>query len=251
MEHLDEPLWSIGKMAAETGLTVRALHHYDSIGLLQASARTSAGHRRYTEQDLRRLYSIRTLRSLGVPLAEIAAVLDRSGAGPESQRTLLRRQLEALGKQAAQLEQLQRTVRELLERISGQERVEPAYFTTVLERMTMFENYFTNDQRRELDERRAQLGQQGTDDSRNEWVGLVEEGLRQVSAGVPAAAPEARELVRRWDELGSRFHSSEGTKAAARSMWSENSAQLSQALPWTAAQMQSLVAHLQEVRDAG
>ncbi|MDQ0770943.1 hypothetical protein QF031_003692 [Pseudarthrobacter defluvii] len=114
----------------------------------------------------------------------------------------------------------------------------------------MFENYFTEDQRRELDARRAQLGQEAMEESRNEWVVLVEEGLRQVDGGVPAARPEARDLMRRWDELGSRFHSSEGTKAAARTLWSENSAELSQALPWTADQLQALMAHLQEARGA-
>lgn len=94
------------------------------------------------------------------------------------------------------------------------------------------------------------MGQEATEDSRNEWVGLVEEGLRQVDGGVPATSVEATGLVSRWDELGSRFHSSEGTKAAARSMWSENSAELSSALPWTAQQMQALLAHLQEARKA-
>ncbi len=75
--------------------------------------------------------------------------------------------------------------------------------------------------------------------------------MRQVDAGVPADSGESRELARRWDELGSRFHSSEGTKAAARSMWRENSAELSRALPWTAEQLQALMAHLQAARDAG
>ena len=250
MEHLDEPRWSIGELAAATGVTVRALHHYDSIGLLQASARTTAGHRRYTGQDLRRLYSIRALRSLGVPLGGIAAVLDRSGGSPESMRDLLQRQLDALDGQALQLGQLQRTIRDLLGRIN-QGDAAPAYFMTVLERMTMFENYFTEDQRRELEEQRKRLGPEATEESRTEWAGMVKEGLRQVDAAVPANSPEARELVRRWDELGSRFHSSEGTKAAARAMWSDNSAELSKDLPWTVQQMQALVAHLQEAREAG
>ena len=250
MEQPEEPRWSIGELASATGVTVRALHHYDSIGLLHASCRTAAGHRRYTEPDLRRLYSIRTLRSLGVPLAEIAPVLDQAGGDPESLQKLLQRQLDALGEQALQLEQLQETIRELLARLSGHGHAEPADFMNVLERMTMFENYFTGDQRRELEERRAQLGQEATDQSRTEWSGLVEEGLRQVDGGVPATSPEALELVRRWDELGSRFHSSEGTKEAARTMWNENSTELSQALPWTAAQMRALVAHLQASREA-
>jgi len=250
MEQPEQPHWSVGELAAATGVTVRTLHHYDSIGLLRASCRTSAGHRRYTERDLRRLYGIRTLRGLGVPLGEIAPVLDQSGGTPKSLQKLLQRQLDALDRQALQLEQLQRTIRELLARLGGQGHAGPGDFITVLERMTMFENYFTGDQRRELEERRAQLGQEATDQSRTEWAALVEEGLRQVDGGIPAASPEARELVRRWDELGSRFHSSEGTKEAARSMWSGNSAELSRALPWTAEQLQALLAHLQEARGA-
>jgi MerR family transcriptional regulator, thiopeptide resistance regulator len=60
------PRWSIGQLAQASGLTVRALRHYDAVGLLKASERTASGHRRYTEADLRRLYRVRALRSLGL-----------------------------------------------------------------------------------------------------------------------------------------------------------------------------------------
>jgi DNA-binding transcriptional MerR regulator/uncharacterized glyoxalase superfamily protein PhnB len=68
--------WRIGELAASTGMTVRALHHYDHIGLLEPSARTDVGHRRYTTTDVVRLYRIALLRRLGVPLAEIGRMLD-------------------------------------------------------------------------------------------------------------------------------------------------------------------------------
>jgi MerR family transcriptional regulator, thiopeptide resistance regulator len=42
-----EQTWKIGALARSTGLTVRALHHYDHIGLLTPSGRTDAGHRVY------------------------------------------------------------------------------------------------------------------------------------------------------------------------------------------------------------
>src|SRR6266545_8217833 len=48
----------IGELAGRTGLTVRALHHYDRIGLLSPSRRTEAGYRLYGEADVRRLYAI-------------------------------------------------------------------------------------------------------------------------------------------------------------------------------------------------
>nr|WP_285580798.1 MerR family transcriptional regulator [Actinoallomurus iriomotensis] len=54
-------------MARSSGLTVRAPYHYDGIGLVRASERTASGHRRYTDRDLRRLYRVHTLRTLGLP----------------------------------------------------------------------------------------------------------------------------------------------------------------------------------------
>ncbi|MGH2597039.1 MAG: MerR family transcriptional regulator [Actinomycetota bacterium] len=53
----------IGELAGRAGLTVRTLHHYDQIGLVRASDRTDAGHRRYSEADIRRLYQVVALRS--------------------------------------------------------------------------------------------------------------------------------------------------------------------------------------------
>lgn len=71
----------VGDIAAMTGLTVRTLHHYESIGLLVASGRTPAGHRLYTDEDIGRLYRISLLRQLGLPLADIARALDEPDGG--------------------------------------------------------------------------------------------------------------------------------------------------------------------------
>src|SRR5258708_14246663 len=70
-----EQAWKVGALAKATGLTVRALHHYDSIGLLPPSLRTAAGHRLYTAADVARLYRISLLRRLGFPLQQITSVL--------------------------------------------------------------------------------------------------------------------------------------------------------------------------------
>lgn len=66
-----ERRWGVGELARATGLTARALHHCDEIGLVPASERTGAGHRRCTEGDLRRLHRVCALRGLGLPLEEI------------------------------------------------------------------------------------------------------------------------------------------------------------------------------------
>jgi len=64
-----------GNQGFETS-TVRALHHYDHLGLLTPSQRTTAGHRLYTAADVAWLYRIGLLRRLGFPLAQIAQVLE-------------------------------------------------------------------------------------------------------------------------------------------------------------------------------
>ena len=52
------------------------MHYYEEIGLLVASERSDAGHRLYADADVERLYRICLLRRLGLPLGEIARVLD-------------------------------------------------------------------------------------------------------------------------------------------------------------------------------
>ncbi len=63
-----------------TGVTIKALRHYERRGLL-APRRTAAGHRRYTLQDLRRLDEILALKSLGLPLVDVKRIAERGDVG--------------------------------------------------------------------------------------------------------------------------------------------------------------------------
>jgi DNA-binding transcriptional MerR regulator len=82
----------VGAVAEAAGLTVRTLHHWDSIGLLSPSERSPAGHREYTEGDLVRLYQVLALRSLGLGLDSIAVCLD---AGVDPARLVRDRRLRS------------------------------------------------------------------------------------------------------------------------------------------------------------
>lgn len=75
MTEVPAPL-RVGELARASGLTVRALHYYDEIGLLSPTMRTGGGHRAYADADVQRLYRICALRRLGLPLASIANALD-------------------------------------------------------------------------------------------------------------------------------------------------------------------------------
>src|SRR5262245_63641412 len=78
------------EFAELAGVTVRTLHHYDRLGLLEPSARTASGYRLYTDRDLVRLEQIVVLKFVGLPLEQIRRLLDRpaspTGHGGDERR---------------------------------------------------------------------------------------------------------------------------------------------------------------------
>lgn len=68
--------YRVKEFAELAGITVRALHHYDRLGLLKPQ-RTEAGYRMYSLGDLQRLEQVVALKFLGIPLKQIKALLDR------------------------------------------------------------------------------------------------------------------------------------------------------------------------------
>jgi DNA-binding transcriptional MerR regulator len=66
----------VKEVAALSGVTVRTLHHYDALGLLVPSARSAAGYRLYSDDDLLRLQQILIGRELGWSLEAIRHSLD-------------------------------------------------------------------------------------------------------------------------------------------------------------------------------
>jgi DNA-binding transcriptional MerR regulator len=66
---------TVSQVARLSGVSVRALHHYDEIGLLQPSGRSASGYRLYDDADLERLQQILFFRELEFPLPEIQRIL--------------------------------------------------------------------------------------------------------------------------------------------------------------------------------
>ena len=89
----DETLWTVAQVARQAGITARALHHYDRIGLLRPGQKTEAGYRLYGRAERERLQEILFLRELDFPLGEIAAILDHPAY---DRKEAMRRQRELL-----------------------------------------------------------------------------------------------------------------------------------------------------------
>jgi len=73
---------TVRQVAKAAGTSVRTLHHYDAIGLLKPGHVGTNGYRYYGREELLRLQQILFYRELGLPLAEIAAVLDDPAFDP-------------------------------------------------------------------------------------------------------------------------------------------------------------------------
>lgn len=65
----------IGEVAARTELSIATMRHYDEVGLVTPSARSTGGFRLYTEADVARLLVIRRMKPLGFSLAEMGDLL--------------------------------------------------------------------------------------------------------------------------------------------------------------------------------
>ncbi|WP_116072539.1 HEAT repeat domain-containing protein [Asanoa ferruginea] len=72
----------IGDVARRSGVSARMLRHYEALGLVRPADRTGAGYREYSSDDIRRIFHIESLRSLGLSLREVGRALDDPGFAP-------------------------------------------------------------------------------------------------------------------------------------------------------------------------
>lgn len=99
----------IGDVARRSGVSARMLRHYESLGLVRPTGRTDAGYREYSDEDIRRIFHVESLRSLGLSLREVGSALDDPGFKPtELVDDLIRRTRERIAGETALLTRLRR-----------------------------------------------------------------------------------------------------------------------------------------------
>jgi MerR family transcriptional regulator, thiopeptide resistance regulator len=209
----------VGELAKRTGLTIRALHHYDEIGLLKPSLHTDSGHRLYTLRDLARLQQIVSLRQLGFSLDEVRKCLQRPDFSP----------LEVIGMHAARLREqieLQERLCERLEAIAAHLRaagdISADDFLKTIEGMTMIEGYYTPEQMESLKERREQVGDDRIQQVQKEWPELIAQVRAEMQKGTAPTAPAVLELARRWTGLVNEFTGGDqGIERSVGRLWKE------------------------------
>lgn len=221
--------WKVGPLASATGLTVRTLHHWDEIGLVCPSGRTTSGHRLYEADDVQRLYQVLALRQLGLSLDSIAAVTDGDTSLSEildAHRAYLDEQLTAT-----------RTLRAHVEMLSRRVRTSPdasvADFLEVIKGVTDVDDtvkrYFSESQLADLAERRAELGEDTIAAAESSWQELIPRVNAALSAGMDPEAPEAQEMAAQWMGLLEQFHGGdEGLRDGMYRMHTDNAQRIEQ-----------------------
>jgi len=112
-----EKSYSIAEAAKKFSLNPSALRYYEKIGLMEPVKKNESGHRRYTEQDIRRINFIQILRSGGVSIETIKTYVDLVYDGVDTipqRKQLLSNELELLEKRAAELQAVINILRDTL-----------------------------------------------------------------------------------------------------------------------------------------
>lgn len=196
---------TVGQVSARLGVTVRALHHWDEIGLARPSLRTAAGYRLYTAGDLERLHRVVVYRETGLGLDGIRAVLDDPAADVpgalRAQRTQVAERIDRLQWLGAGLDRMiDAHERGLLLTVEQQAAIfgprwEPDWPARARQR------YGDTTQWRQYAERSASRGPEEWQAVADAVAGLDRALGDAMDAGVTPGSPEANRLAERHREV--------------------------------------------------
>jgi DNA-binding transcriptional MerR regulator len=185
------------EFAELAGVTVRALHHYDRLGLLRPR-RTNAGYRRYTLADLERLEQIVALKLLGFSLKQIGELLEEDRRGLSD---ILQAQRQALEEKRRRLDQAIAAIGEAESAVKSSQYPHTAALKKIIEVIGMQNDsdsllkYYSESAQTKLAERRQQWTPELQEQATKAWAEIfrdVEAALEEDPAGEKAQALAAR-----------------------------------------------------------
>jgi DNA-binding transcriptional MerR regulator len=197
--------YQASEFARATGVTVRALHHYDRLGLLKPSGRSASGYRLYGERDFARLQQIVTLKFIGFPLKQIKELLDRDRLDLP---TALRIQREIIEEKRRGLELAAKAIEEVEVALRSSPSPDWKVFAKIIEVINMqndwefAKKYYTEEQLKEL---AARATPEVLEKGERDWAELIKDVEAAASEGVDPASERAQALAARWTALIEAF----------------------------------------------
>jgi DNA-binding transcriptional MerR regulator len=187
-------LLKVGELAKHAGLTVRTLHHYDEIGLLQPSGRSDSGYRLYSREDVARLHGIQALRQLGLALADIGTMLEKGGTPPG---LIIDQQIRALDREIARATELRDHLDLLQHQLAKGAEPDMADWLDTLGLMKTYGKYFSAAELKTIFANWNLI--------ENDWEPLVAAVREVMNQGLAADATEVQPLAQRWMRLMLRW----------------------------------------------
>ena len=133
---MPDGLLSVAEVGRRTGLTRKALRHYEALGLVEPASRTDAGYRMYDAESLRRIELVNRAKVLGLSLAEVPEFIHVAegccGENHPELAALVQGKLAETERRIEELRTLGETLRGVLERLAateGQHRCEETLCT--------------------------------------------------------------------------------------------------------------------------
>ena len=181
----------IGELAKRCNLSIRTLHHYDSIGLLSPTLRTTGGARIYGSQDLARLHRILVLKEIGYALTDIRTTLDDTRTDPLQ---IIARQIDLLETRERKARELSSKLKHIAERLTDTDAVETVDWLDLLEMTALYELHLSET---EVQAMRSPATDSAHDieSQRNHLLAEVRQCMRSDAHGVSA---QAHSLAWRW-----------------------------------------------------
>lgn len=192
--------YRVQEFARLAGVSVRALHHYDRLGLLRAR-RTASGYRLYRDTDLEQLEQIVALRFLGIPLKQIGRLLD--GKTKVDFAEHLSRQRRALEEKRNLLDRAIQAIRRA-ERHPYPEALKHIIEVIEMENHTDWMKKYSSDQAWAKIERRRELWSPELQERvSREWADLIRDA--EAALDEDPGSERAQSLAARWKGLVEQF----------------------------------------------
>lgn len=226
MEATAERLLHAKEFARQTGVTVRTLHVYDRLGLLEPAARTESGYRLYGEQQLERLEQILALRFVGFRLERIKELLQ----GPKWPLIVaLRMQQQIVAQEKRRLERALAAIEEA-ERAIESDSVADRWQTlrTVIGALKMdndfswTQNYYSPEAREKIAERMKTTPKEVIEQGQRDWTSLIADVEEAASRREDPQSAHAQTLAQRWKALVQQFTGGDaGIHQGLNNLWSD------------------------------
>ena len=193
------------EFAKRAGVTIRALHHYDRLGLLKPSGRTHAGYRVYSDRDFARLEQIVALKFIGFPLCQIRDILRRKDT---DLRAALQQQHRILAEKREHLERAMKAIERAEQVVAAGGKPDWEPFRKVIEVIQMqtrkdwMKKYYTEEQLANLRQRWSPELQA---ESERGWADLVRDTEAAISQGEPPSGETGLKLAERRQALLAMF----------------------------------------------